>query len=194
MSSSDAHSKLNIRLNMWKECKTFVASLPVQKFTQAELNKKKVLQMVADGRLSAACASLLCDALADPNDENLAKLQQKHPSQDFTSEIPSPLDCAQISVSSELVLKKLRSFSKGSAAGPTGIRASHILNAILVNNQTSALETLTAFVNFLAKGMAPIEVQPFLAGAFLVGLGKKDGGIRPIAISSLNSYVEPVST
>jgi hypothetical protein len=83
------------------------------------------------------------------------------------------------------VLKKLRSFNKGSAAGPTGIRASHILNAIQVNNQTSVLDTLTSFVNFLAKGNAPSEVQPYLAGAFLIGLGKKDGGIRPIAIGDI---------
>ena len=72
------------------------------------------------------------------------------------------------------MLKKLRSINKGSAAGPTGIRASHILNAIQVNNQTSVLDTLTSFVNFLAKGNAPLEVQPYLAGAFLlIGLGKK---------------------
>ena len=67
----------------------------------------------------------------------------------------------------------------------TEIRASHILNAIQVNNQTSVLDTLTSFVNFLAKGNAPSEVQPYLAGAFLIGLGKKDGGIRPIAIGDI---------
>ena len=29
------------------------------------------------------------------------------------------------------------------------------------------------------------EVQPFLAGAYLIGLSKKDGGIRPIAIGDI---------
>ena len=79
----------------------------------------------------------------------------------------------------------MRSFIKGSAAGPSGIRASHILSAIQVQNQTPALEILTDFINHLAKGLVPSEIQPFVAGAFLIGLSKKDGGIRPIAIGDV---------
>ena len=44
--------------------------------------------MVVDGRLSAASASLLSDALSDPSEENLAKLQEKHPAQDVPVNIP----------------------------------------------------------------------------------------------------------
>ena len=33
--------------------------------------------------------------------------------------------------------------------------------------------------------MLPSEVQPFLAGAYLIGLSKKDGGIRSIAIGDV---------
>ena len=44
-----------------------------RKNTTEELNKKRVVQTVADGRLSAACASFLCDALTEPTAENLAK-------------------------------------------------------------------------------------------------------------------------
>ena len=40
-------------------------------------------------------------------------------------------------------------------------------------------------MNLLASGLAPPEVQPFLAGAYLIGLSKKDGGIRPIAIGDI---------
>jgi Ser/Thr protein kinase RdoA (MazF antagonist) len=61
----------------------------------------------------------------------------------------------------------------GSAAGPSGTRASHLLHAIQVNNPTSALDTLTDFVNHLASGAVPSVVQPFLSGAYLVGLSKK---------------------
>ena len=82
-------------------------------------------------------------------------------------------------------MQKLRSFPKGSAAGPTGTRASHILHAIQVKNPTSALETLTDFINHLSSGLVPAKIQPFLAGAYLIGLSKKDGGIRPIAIGDV---------
>ena len=37
----------------------------------------------------------------------------------------------------------------------------------------------------LAKSLAPKDVQPFLSGAFLIGIGKKDGGICPIAIGDI---------
>ena len=150
-SANDVQEKSKIRSIMWEEYKLYVSSLPKQKFSRAQIDKKKILQMVADGRLSAACASLLSDALADPSEENLAKLKEKHPSQNLIVDIPLPSDCEQITVPPDLVLKKLRSFNKGSAAGPTGIRASHILNAIQVNNQTSVLDTLTSFVNFFSK-------------------------------------------
>ena len=76
-------------------------------------------------------------------------------------------------------------FPKGSAPGPTGTRASHIIHAVQLLNQTSALDTLTDFLNHLASGLVPQEVQPFLAGAYLIGLSKKDGGIRPIAIGDV---------
>ena len=77
--------------------------------------------MVADGRLSAACASLLSDALCEPNEENLKKLLEKHPVQDIPKNIPSPVGLEQIKIQPNLDLKMLRSFSKGSAPGPTGI-------------------------------------------------------------------------
>jgi len=40
-------------------------------------------------------------------------------------------------------------------------------------------------LNHLASGLVPKDVQPFLAGAYLIGLSKKDGGIRPIAIGDV---------
>ena len=141
--------------------------------------------MVADGRLSAACASLLSDALSEANEENLAKLLEKHPSQDIPTDAPSPNGLEQLRVSPDTVLKMLRAFPKGSAAGPSGSTATHILHAVQVNNQNLPLDILTDFVNFLASGFALPEVQPFLAGAYLIGLSKKDGGIRPIAIGDI---------
>ena len=55
----------------------------------------------------------------------------------------------------------------------------HIRNAVQVLNRTSALDKQTDFLNHLAPGLVrfPKEVQPFLAGASLIGLTKKDGGI-----------------
>ena len=112
-------------------------------------------------------------------------MKEKHPSQDISTNPPSSEGCDPINIEPSLVLKKLRSFNKCSAAGPSGIRASHILSAVQVHNQTPALDILTDLINLLAKGLVPLDIQPFIAGAFLIGLSKKDGGIRPIAIGDV---------
>ena len=60
------------------------------------------------------------------------------------------------------------------------------MHAIQINNQTPPpLDVLTDFVNHLSAGLVPLEMQPFLAGAYLIGLSKKDGGIRLIAIGDV---------
>ena len=98
-------SKFFERTTLWNELLLFVESRPKTKFSQEEIHKKRVLQMVADGRLSAACASLLSDALSEANEENLAKLLGKHPSQDIPTDAPSPNGLEQLRVSPDTVLK-----------------------------------------------------------------------------------------
>ena len=43
------------------------------------------------------------------------------------------------------------------------------------------LEQLTALTGVLARGEAPRDVAPYVAGAALFPLAKKAGGVRPIA-------------
>ena len=61
-----------------------------------------------------------------------------------------------------------------------------------VNNDAANLliSSLTSFVNFVFAGNVPPCAQPFFFGATLVGLNKKDGGVRSIAIGcTLRSLV-----
>ena len=112
MLTGDNASKFSERILLWKELIALFESQPKQKFSAEEINKRRVLQMVVDGRLSAACASLISEALSEPNEENLRKLLEKHPLQDIPLDIPSPCDTQQVYVDSDLVLKKLRSFPR----------------------------------------------------------------------------------
>jgi hypothetical protein len=59
------------------------------------------------------------------------------------------------------------------------------LDACTKANKPVVLEQLAAVANTLARGEAPLELAPFLAGASLFALEKKDGGIRPIAIGEI---------
>ena len=79
----------------------------------------------------------------------------------------------------------LKSFPWGSAAGPTGLRAQHLLNAVSSAHADEAIEQLTAICNLLARGEAPSFLAAYLGGASLLALEKPNGGIRPIAIGEV---------
>ena len=61
----------------------------------------------------------------------------------------------------------LRSFPKLTAAGPSGLRIQHLIDAAEVPLQTPFLQTLRAVVNLLISGCAPMDVAIFLAGGNL---------------------------
>ena len=80
------------------------------------------------------------------------------------------------------------SFPNGSAPGPSGLRPSHLKEAVKCRSPDKAgqlLSTLTRFVNLLAAGKAPSEIQPHLCGATLLASKKKGGGHRPIAVGEV---------
>ena len=52
----------------------------------------------------------------------------------------------------------------------------------LSEGSDSFLVSLTEFINLIIQGKAPLCARPFFFGATLTGLGKKDGGVRPIAV------------
>ena len=66
------------------------------------------------------------------------------------------------------ILSMLRSFPKGTAAaGPSGLRVQHILDAASIPLQKMICSSLRDIVNLLASGKAPSSVSKFLAGGSL---------------------------
>ena len=92
-------------------------------------------------------------------------------------------------VSVNQVLAAIRSFPQGSAGGQDGLRPQHQKD--LTDRQVggTVLESLTSFVNFVLSGLTPLWVRPFLFGAALLAFGKKDSGVRPIAVGSISLRV-----
>jgi hypothetical protein len=88
-------------------------------------------------------------------------------------------------ISAEAIWEALQSFPKDTAAGNTSLRAQHLLDACTPANKTVVLEQLAAAANTLARGDAPPELAPYLAGASLFALEKKGGGLRPIAVGEI---------
>eukprot|EP00731_Ephydatia_muelleri_P000771 Em0001g771a len=84
------------------------------------------------------------------------------------------------------ILGVLQSFPKGSAAGPSGLRIQHLLDAASIPLPTSICSSLRDLVNLLSSGKAPTSVSTFLAGGSLTALNKFKPGclpdVRPIAV------------
>jgi len=79
----------------------------------------------------------------------------------------------------------VRSFSPGSAAGPSGLRSQHLLYCL--NSADSAareglLEALLTLVTATSTERAHLLAALYLCAARLILLSTKDGGLRPIAV------------
>ena len=109
---------------------------------------------------------------------------QKHP-QVPPPDLPNSPPPAAPSLSKSVVKRAVTSFSPGTAPGPSGLRASHLAEAISCPTPSRAqasLSTLSQFSSLLVSGNVPPEVISHLCGATLLASKKKDGGLRPIAI------------
>ena len=86
------------------------------------------------------------------------------------------------------MLKALKSFDCGSAPGPSGLRAEHLLQ-VVANPEfplsSQLLECLADFLSFLGRGDCPYDLAPYLISASLIPLAKKAGGVRPIAVGEV---------
>lgn len=72
--------------------------------------------------------------------------------------------------------------------GPSGLRPSHLRDAVACpspNRADQLLTSLTRFVNLLAAGQTPKFIIPHLCGATLLPCRKKLEGHRPIAIGKV---------
>ena len=77
----------------------------------------------------------------------------------------------------------LRSFSKHTAAGPSGLRIQHLIDVAEIPLHTPVLQSLRAVINLLALGKAHKEISVYLAGSNLTALNKSSpGDIHPIAV------------
>lgn len=145
---------------------------------------------VFDGDLRGAVRLLMSvDAVAPPSPETLTALQSKHPSPSRPLAFPLEPDrtISAYAAKAEDVAAAIGSFNNGSASGLDGIRPSHLkelTSSSAGDNGTRLLEWLTKLSNFLLSGQLNPVVCPYLYGAALCALTKKDGGIRPIAIGS----------
>ena len=157
--------------------------------------RKRVIDLVEEGRYAKACRALEDIGLHDLTPEVVDQLALKHPQVDPAAKLrgtgaffETGLSNAVWVVEKETVKKALLAFSRGTGAGASGWRAEHLKEAVrapLAEEGENILVPLTKVVNILLAGKAPIEIAPWVAGAPLYPLKKKDGGVRPIAVGEI---------
>eukprot|EP00731_Ephydatia_muelleri_P012305 Em0006g1199a len=144
------------------------------------------ISLAKAGMFGKACGILLSAGIAPNNDNTWKLLLSKHPSCP-PPQVPRFQHAVPISIGPDFnILGVLQSFPKGSAAGPSGLRIQHLLDAASIPLPTSICSSLRDLVNLLSSGKAPTSVSTFLAGGSLTALNKFKPGclpdVRPIAV------------
>ena len=140
------------------------------------------ISLAQDGLFGKACQVLTSSGVAPNNDDTWNLLISKHPSSACPA-IPLPSNRDFTFPPDLSLMDILRSFPKLTAAGPSGLRIQHLIDAAEVPLQTPLLHTLRAVINLLISGSAPLDVAIFLAGGNLTALNKPvPGDIHPIAV------------
>ena len=151
-----------------------------------EERRRLATALTREGCDGKACAALLSKGLSPETAataEELRMLHPSHPAPRARSERDLP---ASLDIDADAVARALRAFPAGTAPGPSGLRAQHLLDASAPGVvHDGFLRHLTDVVNLLAQGAACNSVAPYLAGAALVAVPKPKGGVRPIAIGEV---------
>ena len=127
------------------------------------------------------------DKFNKPSEDSYQALKKKHPEphEDTSAPTPPDQDMPQFHTTQDEVRKKILSFRSGAAGGLDGLTPQHLkdLTAKNLNGSKELLGALAEFYNKIVfSGKIPDFVCPTYYGARLMGLSKKEGGIRPIAI------------
>ena len=129
----------------------------------------------------------MSDGVAQASAEVLNEMLAKHPQASATptptGPVPQPMQFVV-----EDVVRALRSFSNGTATGPSSLRANHLNEAVFCSSQgraTYVLQKLCNFISVLSAGRVPSAGASLLCGATLFACKKKGGGLRPIAVGEV---------
>ena len=155
--------------------------------TQEEVNARRCKKLLEEGQYNRASSALVSEGIVDSNPETIAIMKAKHPQAEI-----QPMEVGEnvepLKLSASQVRESIKSFKKGSAPGPSGMRAEHLKVAVEMGSpgrKEKTIESITNLVNNLLAGNMPKEVASYFCGANLFGAKKKDGGIRPIAVGEI---------
>ncbi|CAE7174441.1 unnamed protein product, partial [Symbiodinium pilosum] len=122
-------------------------------------------RLAAEGDLARACTALTAPPALAPSPDTLVSLQAKHPQAPDLSALGSPRPGAVPDFEIEAVAQAVQGFKRGSAPGPSGLRADHLREALLSAHADEVATDLTG----------PRVAGLLLASASEVGVGVPSG-------------------
>jgi hypothetical protein len=138
-------------------------------------------RLIRHQQLAKAAASLSAAKVAVVDDASEASMREKHPTGPPSVPVPVlPRARPHLACRPNQATQALGAFPLGTAPGPSGLTAQHLLDCCAVPG-SDVPAALAAVVQTLCAHTPPSDICPFLFGARLVALVKKDGGLRPIA-------------
>ena len=144
------------------------------------------MELSADAQYAKSCAALTSELPVEVTAAVLEQMRQKHPRSQRPVDpgsLPAISAAAAPQLDAASVEREVRAFPRGPAPGPSGSRPQRLKKALqTAAHRDEVLQQLLGLTNLLAKGQAPPGVADYLAGASLVALPKKDGGLRPVAV------------
>ena len=156
--------------------------------SQEEKNAKRAARLAQEGQYTRSLQSLLSAGMAQHSKATVREMQAKHPIAQQSSAFQPETSTTQMALSTSQVAKEIKGFKRGTAPGPSGLRAEHLnvsIKSAPPNGTDKATSSITKLVNCMGGGRVPDQVAKYLCGARIHVANKKDGGIRPIAVGEI---------
>ena len=144
---------------------------------QQNQNIRRAKQGVQDGQYSKAIKALTSEGLAMPSPEVLQEMLVKHPQSALLCHLAPAAKLYRL-----VILKGVRSFPSGLAPGPSGLRPSHLREAVECPSpdcKNLMLSSLTNYINLLAAGHTPLSVLPNLFWHYSPHMPKEEWWTSP---------------
>lgn len=126
--------------------------------------------------------------VAPKNEETLRELEKEHPSASCPILPIFGADVEAVSITKEVVLRRIRSFPKETSCVHDGFRAQHLIDALGKADVAVAGDlatSVTAIVNLLLAGKCIAAFGEFIASPPFTPFLNPEGEIRPISLGGM---------
>ena len=160
---------------------------PETSFDLDDRTSTKVHSLIAEGALRRACVTLTAEPPVPPTTQVVDELRLLHPGptdahKEELSKLRPVSPGAAPDADVDQVRRALASFASTSGAGPSGLRPSHLQDALRYSSGDLTLRLLAEVVSLMMKGELPEDIRPWLCGAALMALRKPNKSLRPVAV------------